>query len=30
MDIDHATAREELGRVADEEHIGADGLWSLA
>ena len=30
MDIDHAAAREELGRVADEEHIGADGLWSAA
>lgn len=30
MDIDHAAAREELGRVADEEHIGADGLWSVA
>ena len=29
MDVDHATAREELGRVADEEHVGADGLWSL-
>ncbi len=28
-DIDHAKAREELGRVADEQHIGADGLWSL-
>jgi predicted DsbA family dithiol-disulfide isomerase len=28
MDVDHATAREELGRVADEEHVGADGLWS--
>jgi predicted DsbA family dithiol-disulfide isomerase len=27
-DIDHATAREELGRVADEEHVGADGFWS--
>ena len=27
MDIDHAEAREELGRVADEEHVGADGLW---
>jgi predicted DsbA family dithiol-disulfide isomerase len=27
-DIDHATAREELGRVADERHIGADGLWT--
>ncbi len=30
MDIDHAAAREELGRVADEEHIGADGLWSAS
>ena len=29
-DIDHATAREELGRVADEHHVGADGFWSLA
>ncbi|MDQ3724099.1 MAG: DsbA family protein [Actinomycetota bacterium] len=28
MDIDHAAAREELGHVADEEHVGADGLWS--
>jgi hypothetical protein len=28
MDIDHAEAREALGRVADEEHVGADGLWS--
>jgi hypothetical protein len=28
MDIDHAAAREALGRVADEEHVGADGLWS--
>ncbi len=27
-DIDHATAREELGRVADELHVGADGLWA--
>jgi predicted DsbA family dithiol-disulfide isomerase len=27
-DIDHAEAREELGRVADEEHVGADGFWS--
>jgi predicted DsbA family dithiol-disulfide isomerase len=27
-DIDHATAREELGRVADEQHVGADGFWS--
>ena len=30
MDIDHAAAREELGRVADEEHVGADGFWSAA
>ena len=30
MDIDHTAAREALGRVADEEHIGADGLWSAA
>ena len=29
-DIDHAKAREELGRVADEEHVGADGFWSAA
>ena len=28
-DIDHAEAREELGRVADEQHVGADGFWSL-
>jgi len=29
MDIDHANAREELGRVAEEEHVGADGLWTV-
>ena len=29
-DIDHAKAREELGRVADEDHVGADGYWTLA
>ena len=29
-DLDHASAREELGRVADERHVGADGFWSLA
>lgn len=29
-DIDHATAREELGRVATERHVGADGFWTLA
>jgi len=28
-DIDHETAREELGRVADEDHVGFDGFWSL-
>jgi predicted DsbA family dithiol-disulfide isomerase len=28
-DIDFAQAREELGRVADEDHVGADGFWSL-
>jgi predicted DsbA family dithiol-disulfide isomerase len=28
-DIEHALAREELGRVAVERHLGADGLWSL-
>ncbi len=27
-DVDHASAREELGRIADERHVGADGLWS--
>ena len=28
-DTDVRTARESLGRVATETHIGADGLWSL-
>jgi predicted DsbA family dithiol-disulfide isomerase len=28
-DIDLEEAREELGHVADEEHIGFDGLWQL-
>jgi predicted DsbA family dithiol-disulfide isomerase len=28
-DIDFAQAREQLGRVAGEEHVGADGFWSL-
>jgi predicted DsbA family dithiol-disulfide isomerase len=28
-DIDFATARERLGRVAVEEHVGADGFWTL-
>ena len=29
-DIPFAVAREELGRVAREEHVGADGFWTLA
>ena len=28
-DITREAAREELGRIADEEHVGADGFWSL-
>jgi predicted DsbA family dithiol-disulfide isomerase len=28
-EIDLDEAREQLGRVAGEEHIGADGLWAL-
>lgn len=28
-DIDRAEARERLGHVADERHVGADGFWSL-
>lgn len=28
-DIPFAAAREELGRVAEEEHVGADGFWTL-
>jgi predicted DsbA family dithiol-disulfide isomerase len=28
-DIDFADARERLGRVADEQHVGADGFWTL-
>jgi predicted DsbA family dithiol-disulfide isomerase len=27
--IDFATARERLGRVASEQHVGADGFWTL-
>jgi predicted DsbA family dithiol-disulfide isomerase len=27
-DIDFAAARERLGRVAEEQHVGADGFWS--
>ena len=29
-DIDLREARERLGRVAVEEHVGADGFWTLA
>ena len=29
-DIDHDEAREQLGRVATERHLGFDGLWSPA
>jgi hypothetical protein len=29
-DIDVARAREALGRVAVETHLGFDGLWSQA
>ena len=28
-DISHADAREQLGRVAVERHVGADGFWTL-
>jgi 2-hydroxychromene-2-carboxylate isomerase len=29
-DVDLVTARERLGRVAAERHVGADGFWTLA
>jgi predicted DsbA family dithiol-disulfide isomerase len=29
-EISHADAREQLGRVAVEQHVGADGFWTLA
>ncbi len=29
-DIGHDEAREQLGRVASERHLGFDGLWSAA
>jgi predicted DsbA family dithiol-disulfide isomerase len=29
-EIDHAEARERLGRVAVERHVGSDGFWTLA
>ena len=28
-DVHFARAREELGRVAEERHVGADGFWTL-
>jgi predicted DsbA family dithiol-disulfide isomerase len=28
--IDHEHAREQLGRVAEEQHVGFDGFWALA
>jgi predicted DsbA family dithiol-disulfide isomerase len=28
-EIDHDEARQRLGRVATEQHLGADGLWTL-
>jgi predicted DsbA family dithiol-disulfide isomerase len=28
-DIDFTEARERLGRVADEQHVGSDGFWTL-
>ena len=30
MDISRAEAREELGRIATERHVGAEGFWTLA
>lgn len=27
--VELGEAREQLGRVADEEHVGSDGLWAL-
>ena len=29
LDTDVPTAREALGHVAVEHHVGADGYWSL-
>ncbi len=29
-DISHAEARERLGRVAVEQHVGSDGFWTLS
>jgi hypothetical protein len=29
-DVDHEEARQRLGRVATERHLGFDGLWSPA
>ncbi len=30
MDISRPDAREALGRVAEERHVGAEGFWTLA
>lgn len=29
LDVAHPDAREQLGRVAQERHVGADGFWTL-
>jgi hypothetical protein len=29
LDVELDEARERLSRVADEEHVGADGFWTL-
>ncbi len=29
MDITRPEAREALGRVAEERHVGAEGFWSI-
>jgi hypothetical protein len=28
-ELDRSEAREQLGRVATERHVGADGFWTL-
>ena len=30
LDVELDEARERLSRVADEEHVGADGFWTLS
>ncbi|MBA3508860.1 MAG: hypothetical protein H0T19_02060, partial [Thermoleophilaceae bacterium] len=29
-ELDDREAREQLGRVAEERHVGADGFWTLS